>query len=141
MARFTKILCPIDFNADSQKALSLAADVAGRNPGARLILQHVVMPLLTAPDAPVSFAMTEEEAKSRLDDYARPRLGDAAVCQTVIRTGEPAPTIIRTANELEADLIVMATHGRTGLKHFFLGSVAERVVREADIPVLTYRPH
>jgi len=58
----------------------------------------------------------------------------------VVRTGDPAETIERAAQELGIDLIVMATHGREGLSHFVIGSIAEKVVREAPCPVLTVRP-
>jgi universal stress protein A len=54
-------------------------------------------------------------------------------------SGTPDDDVVRMANEIGADLIVMATHGRKGLSHFILGSVAERVMREADCPVLTMR--
>ncbi len=61
-------------------------------------------------------------------------------CELMVELGEPAESILRTQKNLGMDVIVMATHGRKGLRRFVLGSVAERVVREARCPVLTLRP-
>ncbi len=58
-------------------------------------------------------------------------------CETLVTSGDPAEQVLETARDLDADLIVMGTHGRKGLSHLVLGSVAERVVRESPIPVLT----
>jgi universal stress protein A len=79
----------------------------------------------------------EEDARRQLDRLARD--SHAQNYEIAVVTGDPAPSIIQAAKEHAADLIVMATHGRTGLSHFFLGSVAERVVRESSIPVMTVR--
>jgi len=66
-------------------------------------------------------------------------LGLDARCELVVRRGDPAQAILEVEKQLVVDLIVMATHGRTGLKYLFLGSVAVRIVRESIVPVLTVR--
>jgi universal stress protein A len=67
-------------------------------------------------------------------------VGVADGYELLTRSGEPAAGILMAQADISADLIVMATHGRTGISHFFVGSVAERVVRESGCPVLTIRP-
>ena len=141
LSLFLRILTPIDFDENSLAALEYAAAFA-RQPGATLYLLHVVEldPLhLQKEIAP----MTKNEwaaegiAKERLHKIAQERLGNTIRYEILVRVGEAAPVILEIAEHVEAQVIVMATHGRTGLSHFFLGSVAERVVREAFCPVLT----
>jgi len=140
---FRKILCPIDFDDNSLAALDYAA-VFARQPGARLYLLHVVQTdaghiqeeLLRATK---NEWLVESIAKDRLKLIALDKLGESIPYDVLVRTGEPAQNILDIAMDVEAHLIVMATHGRSGMSHFFLGSVAERVVREACCPVLTIR--
>jgi universal stress protein A len=140
-ALFLRILAPVDFDENSLAALEYAAAFA-RKPNATLYLLHVVEldPLhLQKEIAPITKNEWAAEgiAKERLHKIAQERLGDTINYEIWIRVGEAAPVILATAEDVEAQVIVMATHGRTGLSHFFLGSVAERVVREAFCPVLT----
>ena len=72
---------------------------------------------------------------------ATEEIGASAAWKIAVRPGRPATEIVEAARELAADLIVIATHGRTGLQHVLLGSVAENVVRHAPCPVLTVREH
>jgi nucleotide-binding universal stress UspA family protein len=144
--RISRILVPTDFSALGEEALDHAVSLANTY-GAELVLLHVV------DDAPVLAIHTMELATDVvLEDTtvgARVQL-DAVkfMCQTridkkvrtVIRRGNPHEEIVRSAEEEAADLIVMATHGRTGFAHVLLGSVAEKVVQHARVPVMTVKP-
>jgi len=81
----------------------------------------------------------EKVSREKLQKIAQERLHGGIHHEILTRVGDAAKSILETAEEVGAELIVMATHGRTGISHFFLGSVAERVVREALCPVLTIR--
>jgi nucleotide-binding universal stress UspA family protein len=130
------VLLPTDFSAPSEVALELACSLA-RGYGARLILLHVA-----------AYEMTGEGMMAAQRDpvYYRDALNE--VCdrvigpdpgfpvETCLREGPPAEEILRAADDLEADLIVMGSHGRTGLGRLLMGSVAEAVLRRAGCPVL-----
>jgi nucleotide-binding universal stress UspA family protein/CBS domain-containing protein len=139
---YQRILCPIDFDDNSLAALRTAADLAQRSDGTVYVL-HVV-PMIVQPTAmPVYvdlYKSQEETAWARLKDLARKDLAGTKY-ELIVKMGEPAGTIIRAEQKVKADLIVMATHGRRGFSRFFLGSVAEIVLREASCPVLTIRGH
>jgi nucleotide-binding universal stress UspA family protein len=79
--------------------------------------------------------------EKQLSALARDEVPDEISLETLVRSGSPAVEIIDVAKRLPADLIVISTHGRTGLKHVFLGSVAEHVVRHAPCPALVVREH
>ena len=85
------------------------------------------------------FPQTEHDARARLQELATAHLEGRVKYEILARTGDPARIVVATVEEVGADSIVMATHGRKGVSHFFLGSVAERVVRESPRPVLTIR--
>lgn len=144
MARFETILVATDFSEDSIAALSAAADLAGPL-GARVHLLHVyphVVDLfhtfgLDIPPPPVP--EIRRSAAVRLDQELK-RLRDAgADGEWHLREGAAAPEIVRAAEELGADLLVLGTRGRGGVPHAMTGSVAERVVRLATCPVLTLK--
>jgi len=130
---FTRLLLPTDFTPSSQAALLLARE---NFPTATRRLLHVLDPQRLASDlnSPVSAREEREEAEAgvlaQLDELALPEE------EFVVRVGTPVETIIAEADSWEADLIVMGTHGRTGLALFLNGSVAERVVRYSRRPVL-----
>jgi nucleotide-binding universal stress UspA family protein len=146
MLHWQRILCPVDFSETSEKAMQDAAELA-RTLSARLTLLHVYqLPGYTLPEGP-AFARPEvlarhavevneelSKLKERIAREARIAVDAAAVL------GDPAPEILRFARDRRQDLIVMGTHGRTGLPHALIGSVAERVIRKAPCPVLTVRP-
>ena len=92
------------------------------------------------PFAGVRPARTEEAALAELEDFVTKRVHSNVQITPVVRVGSPAHEIVRFAEESTADLITMATHGRTGLSHIVMGSVAEKVVRLSSIPVLTVKP-
>ena len=144
--QFKNILVPIDFSETSKKALRYAIPLAEKF-GAKITLVHVLEPNVYPENllAPVEL----EEIKTRTigeGEELLEKLKQEAVCgrvdSVVIATmGMPYQRIIDLAAVTEADLIVLTTHGYTGLKHVFLGSTAERVVRHAPCPVLTIRAH
>jgi nucleotide-binding universal stress UspA family protein len=150
VANFTKILAATDFSEDSTLALSFAEELARRFT-AEIILLHVdqaLPPVMVAPDmGPVMDvgALTrigEEQrmaAQKELDKIVH-RLRDGGLkARSMLKVGSPFLELIRAAQAEGTDLIVMGTHGRTGIAHVLMGSVAERVVQKAPCPVLTIR--
>lgn len=136
------IFCPLDFSEFSHSALPQAEALA-REFGAEMVLAHVVDARFDYPEwtAQTSFNNSEHLVKSAEENLERSakEIEDIAV-STRVGVGVPARTLVEYATDAEADLIVLPTHGRTGLSHALLGSVAERVVRYAPCPVLTVRP-
>jgi len=137
---FKKILCPIDFDENSIAALDAARDLAV-DPDATVFVLHVVRLVLAGfpKELHHPYQLTEQAAWARLQDIAREHLEGKVHYELFTKTGDPANVTLRAAEEFSVDSVVMATHGRTGLGHFFLGSVAEKVVRESPRPVLTMR--
>jgi nucleotide-binding universal stress UspA family protein len=142
--RFKTVLVPVDFSASSRRALDYAAGFAASH-GGRLVLLHVVEPVvypaeLGYPSLGALPPQTEYEraGKEQLSLLARQVSGSVEVTAK-IRVGQPYVEITRAARELGADLIIISTHGHTGLKRVLVGSTAERVVRHATVPVLTLR--
>jgi nucleotide-binding universal stress UspA family protein len=146
MIDLNRILVPTDFSKFSQNALRYAAAFAEKF-GAELTLLHVVQDLsIFIPDAvnvaPLATPPIEQmiaSVKEALDRVVREsQLGNVTV-KTRVLEGTPFYEIIRFAKENGTDLIIMGTHGHSGLVHVLLGSVTERVVRKAPCPVLTVR--
>ena len=136
------ILVPIDFSTHSESALLYAARFAGQF-GAKLTLLHVIQPIF-APEAVAVLAMEKDgaaKAARKQLEATRTKLGVAPrlVERLLVRIGAPFHEISEAAKSLKVDLVVIATHGHTGLKHVLLGSTAERVVRHAPCPVLVVR--
>ena len=142
MKKLQKILSPIQFNdPNSLAALDLASQLASEN-SAEIFLIHVIPSGMVVPDLPGYqglFAINEPAVQQELGKLAAAHVRGASY-QLVVKTGDPAEMIKLAAQELGADIIVMSTHGRRGLAHFVMGSVAEKVVREAPCMVLTIRP-
>ncbi len=136
----TKILCPVDFAPESIAALKFAARLA-REYASALDLLHVVPVPFEPSEVPVEPPTPEwqQDARARLAKFAAENLGAEVKCNLRARRGDPASRILEVENERRPDLVVMGTHGRTGLTHLVLGSVAERTVRESTVPVLTVR--
>ena len=134
-----KILVPIELEG-WERAVALARELSAPL-GADLVLMHAIRPLVNVyPDLPEKLfveATREVEAASRklLEEIA-----GQTKARVIVRIGEPVATILSVAAEENADMVVMGTHGRRGLPRFFLGSVAERVVRQCQVPVVTVRP-
>jgi nucleotide-binding universal stress UspA family protein len=133
------ILHPTDFSERSNSAFQLACALA-RDYGARLVLLHVVEPpLAVSGDGLVIVPVTvnEEPIRKQLEEL-RPQDHSIPV-EHHLAVGDAAVEILREATEAKPDLIVMGTHGRSGLGRLMMGSVAEHVVRKADCPVLTVK--
>ena len=139
------ILAPTDFSDYSKRALSDALDLA-QTFGAKLTLLHVVEPApylgeFTLPTMGEDLLGDLERQASAELARVLPEAPQAPIAVTrAVIVGSPARTIVATAEATHVDLLVLATHGRTGLSHLLIGSVAERVVRTAPCPVLTIRP-
>ncbi|QEH33781.1 Putative universal stress protein [Aquisphaera giovannonii] len=146
MIEIRRILVPTDFSEHSRHALEYACSLAERFE-AELILLHVLSeivpagpePLLMPVMPPEFYEESEARARESLAGSLRPEWGRPAGVKSAVCWGSPVESIVEYAAEHAANLIVIATHGRTGLSHVLLGSVAERIVREACCPVLTIR--
>ncbi len=132
------ILVPTDFSEPSDAAFRYATDMA-RTFGARLYLLHV--PGKTGENLEMNFpvAQFETAVHERLDALVSQSDIERLRPEYAVRIGTPAEEIVRYADEREVDLIIMGTHGRNGVAHLLLGSVAEHVVRAAPCPVLLVR--
>ncbi len=143
-----RILVPVDFSPFAQAALTAAADLA-RRLGDELLVVHAIPDEEVRAIARARLARRGrdeilEDLGRAVEEHARatPGVGhDGGLeLRAMAVSGLPAEAILRAASGLEADLIVMSTHGRTGLAHAVMGSVAEDVLRRAPCPVLTIRP-
>lgn len=161
---YTHILVATDFSEGANQALAFAFEEATQH-GARLTLLHIMQQHATtevyyvtqSPEAPIDF---QADSGGTLPSYPTPEPTTVrrdpsedvleqlrhlvpstftGTWEARVTVGHPADAIVQTAEALPADLIVMGTHGRTGLQHVLLGSVAEKVVRHAPCPVLTVR--
>jgi nucleotide-binding universal stress UspA family protein len=134
-----KILFPTDFSHTGDAALAMAASLA-RDSGAKLLIAHVEEPPVAYGGGEMYYGMPDpatDDLRRMLNEITPP---DATVeCEHRLVTGDPAAAIARLAEAEDVDLIVMGTHGRTGLTRLLMGSVAEAVVRRAKCPVLTYK--
>lgn len=143
MITLERILVPTDFSDYSKPAITYACELAERFSAELHVLHVVPPPLVAAPYiGAISDDMLQPEAaaKKELDEMEDPSFEQAAPVDRVLRMGTPFVEIVRYAKENAIDLIVMGTHGRTGVVHALIGSVAEKVVRKAPCPVLTVRP-
>jgi len=143
--KLSKILIPTDFSDATAKAVEYAASFAQQH-GAELLLCHVLEPS-PYPMAPIAGSLDRAPAEAELHRAVEKELQDCRErfvpsdvrCQTVMLEGTPHVEIISHAKAQGVDLIVMPTHGRSGLAHFLLGSVSEKVIRRAHCPVLVFR--
>jgi universal stress protein A len=147
MTAFRRILHPTDFSRASAPALRRAVALA-RACRALLVLLHVMTPpspFIGEGTPPSSYAdlliVARRSARRRLAAALARVRRERVRAQAIFAEGLPADEILRAARRARADLIVMGTHGRTGVSRVFMGSVAERVVRESRCPVLTVRAH
>jgi nucleotide-binding universal stress UspA family protein len=131
------IVHPTDFSANSQCAWEMACALA-RDYGARLLLVHVEPPLPVFSEFAVPPESVDQRALERQLAQIKPTDSKLTVTRTLL-VGDEASEINKFAENNLADLIVMGTHGRTGLGRLLMGSVAEMVVRQAPCPVLTVK--
>ena len=147
MVKIQRILFPTDFSESSKAALEYACGLAEQN-GSELHVLHVVeemaylLPSTEFAVLPyyVDELKLEEQAKKSLNAVVDPEWAKGRTVYRTVRTGSPFLQVLLYAKENKIDLIVMSTHGRTGLSHLLMGSVAENVVRKATCPVLTVHP-
>ena len=142
--KLKNILVPIDFSEPSKKALEYALSLAKDISCASVILLHVIELVPAYPDGayPVMLGagLAGSAAKTALRKFCHgPAASARLVLRTIVREGTPHHEITEAARESDADLIIIATNGRTGLAHVLLGSTTERVVRHAPCPVLVVR--
>lgn len=132
------ILCPIDFS-DTNQSLNQYASVLAKSTGAKITYLHI-----SQPDVPYgSYAYIDVQQEEKHDQKQLESIQPAqegVPFAHVVEFGAPADKIVEFANENGVDLIVMGTHGRTGLRRALMGSVAEAVVRHATCPVLALKP-
>jgi nucleotide-binding universal stress UspA family protein len=134
-----KILFPTDFSTSSDAPLAHATALAC-NMGATLLIVHVEEPPLAYGGGEMYYGMPEPDYAGLQQMLANVRPTDPDVrCERRLLTGSPAETIVEFAAAEGVDLIVMGTHGRTGLRRLLMGSIAEAVIRTATCPVLIYR--
>ena len=145
MKTFEKILIAVDFSENSAYAFDYALTLAQQF-GSHLSIMHVInepVDLRGFYVPHISFEQLEKEieagATTMMEKFCNERLGNFSAYETSIVSGIPYEEILRKAKEIDASLIVLGTHGRTGIDHIIFGSTAERVVRTAACPVLTIR--
>ncbi|MGO9603494.1 MAG: universal stress protein [Candidatus Binataceae bacterium] len=142
---YKRILCPVDFDEYSADALKEAAALALSGAGTVHVLHVVQINPLVEQGATGGIAVGEiydsqvELARKQVEQMLT-TIPAEVKREVMIEIGEPVNWIAAAQTKIAADLVVMATHGRKGLVHLVLGSVAERVVRESRVPVLTVRP-
>ena len=140
-----KILVPIDFSNYSKKALHYTVSFAQQF-NSEIDLVYVIEPIIYPADLsmgqlviPQTNLDFQEKAEEELKELAQSEIGDLLNYNIFVRTGKPFMEIIEAAKEIDADLIIIATHGHTGVEHLLFGSTSEKVVRKAPCPVLTLR--
>jgi nucleotide-binding universal stress UspA family protein len=144
MIGLKRVLCPTDLSEESLKALPCAIELVRAFDGELFFVY--VLPSLPAPDADFGFGADEmfelaselrKDAERRLVRFLKGRIPEDIKTRKILREGHAAEEILHAAEEHGIDLITIATHGLTGWRHMVFGSVAEKVVRTAKIPVLT----
>jgi len=140
-----RILAPVDFSEASRKALQYAAHFAAAF-NAEVILLHVIQPFtlpvepeFMPPELGISRQELVDSSRRELEEWCAREIGGRVQCQVRAQEGVPWHQIVAAASDTNTDLIILATHGRSGLKHVLLGSVVERVTHHAPCPVLVVR--
>ncbi len=143
---FQKILCPVDFSESSDQALDYALAL-GKRHGGRVSVMHVLPTVLADPDVypyliePVlASADARDRAYRQLGDFVHRALADGIGAEVILEDGDVVEEVLKRVERLEADLVVMGTHGRRGFRRLLLGSVTERVLRQSEAPVLSISP-
>lgn len=140
-----KIVVPLDFSEFSYKSLDYASAFALQSKAEILLLHIIPLNYVETEVMAFDYSQIEKQAsdscQSRLEKLVRCRVDPSVKSEVRVKIGRPVDEIVNAAKDFEADLIIMSTHGYTGLKHAFLGSTTENVVRYAPCPVLTLREH
>jgi len=140
--QFKTILCPTDFSEGSYRALAYGLRLATLDEGTLLVAHviHVPSGELYQPDGHVlTFEEAKQRARARLEELRVQRLDNYPRCELIVDIGDPYRQLMALARDRRVDLIVTATHGRTGIEHLVIGSVAEKIIRHAPCPVLVVR--
>ncbi len=139
MIKIHKILCPVDFSDASRKAVRYAHEFA-KGMGANLFLLNVVEPRPMAVDMSLSYVPLEEDlekaAREDLEEIIKAEREQGVEVDADVQIGTPSEVILEKADELDVNLVILGSHGKTGLSRLLMGSVAESVVRKAKCPVL-----
>lgn len=144
MTEIQRVFCPVDFSPASDHALAYAIALA-KKCGASVTLLHVYgVPMYVLPEGfvtayPQAVAAQSGLLQANLDQRLKQHEAAGVPLRSELTVGVPHTEIAEAAKRGKADLVIMGTHGYTGLKHMVLGSVAERVVRTSSVPVLTVR--
>lgn len=146
MLPIKKILCPIDFSEPSYQALDIAGELAAHF-SARLVILHVVAEIpylsgsttITGLDIPKYQKQLEEISFQKISEIIENRIPKGVEAHPVITVGKAADEIVAVIEEQKPELVVIATHGESGVRHLVFGSVAEKVVRQIHVPVMTIR--
>lgn len=142
IADFKTILCPTDFSEESYRAIEYGARFATAADGMLLLAHiiHVPSGELYQPDGrTLTFSEAKQRAAERLTEVWEQRVGGYPKCERLIEIGEPYEQLMNIATQHKTDLIVIATHGHTGISHLVMGSVAEKIIRHAPCPVFVVR--
>jgi universal stress protein A len=142
MIRIKTILCPVDFSDASRNAVRYAREFA-KSMQASIHLLNIVEPRPMAVDISLNYVPVEEELEKAASDDLREILGELAAdgikAECGVEIGNPADIILDAIDRLDANLVIMGSHGKKGLSRLIMGSVAETVVRKANCPVLTVK--
>jgi nucleotide-binding universal stress UspA family protein len=147
MTEFKRILCPVDFSDASRHALDHAVAIAGWYES-QITALHVIAPafkfepplLFAERGSLTSLSVDKDEIRTRLDEWLAAARTRRVPSESRLCEGRAAESVLAVAQSIPADLIVMGTHGRSGFERFVLGSVTEKVLRNAPCPVLTTPP-
>ena len=134
-----KVVVPVDFSAESLAAIRVALDIASEPEDVHAV--HVLTPLSAIDPAVVWDVVTDESRIEKAMNTLREKLDEEGLAEVDanIEVGDPGHEIVDYADRIQANLIVLPSHGRTGVSRILLGSVAERVCRFAHCPVLVLR--
>jgi nucleotide-binding universal stress UspA family protein len=142
---FHRIVVPTDFSECAEAAWALAKRVAG-SLGSEVVLTHVLVepvvygdPSIAADTTRELFEQGRKWVEDEIEKWASAARAEGITVRTIVRTGSAQEEIVNLATDERADLIIIGTHGRTGLNRLLLGSIADRVIRFSPCPVLTVR--
>ena len=138
MTPIHRIVCPIDFSPASANALRVAIDYARAFKAEIHAVHAYQLSAYASPNSDLARDL-EEQIRKEVETFLATVETHGVPVKMALRLGVPYVEIVEAARELNAELVVMGTTGKTGLQHLLLGSVAERVVRTADVPVLSVR--
>ncbi len=139
---FKTILCPTDFSEESYRAIEYGLRFA-KAAGGTLLLAHVIHVPSGELYQPDGHVLNFDEAKQRsltlLEELRKKRLQGYPQCELLVDIGDPHDVLLHLATQRKVDLIVIATHGRSGLQHLAVGSVAEKMIRHSPCPLFVVR--